>query len=127
MLLIIGTAWMIDALDVALLSFIMLLLKTEWTLNSTELGMIGSVTSIGMILGAIICGKLSDMYGRKQVMLWSIVIFSLCNLALAFVPNITWFMVVRFITGIGLGGELPVAAAMIADNYTGKKEAKCLF
>lgn len=96
---------MIDALDVALLSFIMPLLKTEWKLSPTELGMIGSVTSIGMILGAIICGKLSDMYGRKQVMLWSIVIFSLCNLALTFVPSVTWFMVVRFITGIEGWGE----------------------
>ncbi len=45
-LMIVGTAWMIDALDVALLSFIMPLLKNDWHLNPTQLGLLGSVTSV---------------------------------------------------------------------------------
>ena len=104
LLLIVGTAWMIDALDVALLSFMMPLLKTQWSLNETQLGFVGAVTSIGMMIGALLCGKFSDRFGRKRVLTWTLVLFSLSNFALAFAPNITWFMLIRFITGIGLGG-----------------------
>ena len=117
---------MIDALDVALLSFIMPLIKNEWDVGSTELGLAAAVTSIGMIVGSIVCGKLADKYGRKNIIIGTLLIFSLGNLALIFAPNILWFMVIRFITGIGLGGELPVAATIIADNYTGTKRSQML-
>lgn len=126
LLLVVGTAWMIDALDVALLSFMMPLLKAEWTLNETQIGLVGAITSVGMMIGALLCGKLSDRFGRRRVLMWTLVLFSLSNLALAFAPNLTWFMVIRFITGIGLGGELPVAAALIADHYTGTKRHQML-
>ncbi len=126
LLLIVGTAWMIDALDVALLSFMMPLLKSQWSLNETQLGFVGAVTSIGMMIGALLCGKFSDRLGRKRVLTWTLVLFSLSNFALAFAPNITWFMLIRFITGIGLGGELPVAAALIADRNVGQRRSKML-
>lgn len=125
-LLIIGTAWMIDALDVALLSFIMPVLKAEWHLNATQLGFVAAITSVGMMIGALLCGKLSDMFGRKKILMGTLILFSLSNLALAFAPNVTWFIVIRFVTGIGLGGELPVAATIIADRYTGKKRSQML-
>lgn len=126
LLLVIGTAWLFDAVDVALLSFIMPLLKTEWQLNATELGLVGAVTSVGMALGAIVCGRLADVYGRKHVLMGTLILFSLSNLALVFAPNVQWFMVIRFLTGVGLGGELPVAATMIADHYTGTKRSQML-
>ena len=126
LLLIVGTAWMFDALDVALLSFMMPLLKNQWTLTETQLGLTGAMTSVGMMIGALLCGKLSDHFGRKRVLMWTLVLFSISNLALAFAPNITWFMVIRFVTGIGLGGELPVAAALIADQNSGTKRAQML-
>ncbi len=125
-LLIIGTAWMIDALDVALLSFIMPLLKTEWALNATQLGVVAAITSAGMMVGALLCGRLSDVFGRKKVLIGTLILFSLSNLALVFAPNVTWFIIIRFVTGIGLGGELPVAATIIADRYTGKKRSQML-
>ncbi|CCF27450.1 MFS transporter [Leuconostoc citreum] len=126
LLLIVGTAWMIDALDVAILSFMMPLIKTEWTLNETQLGLVGAMTSFGMLIGALLCGKLSDRFGRKKILMGTLILFSLSNLALVFAPNVTWFMAIRFITGIGLGGELPVAAALIADRYTGTKRSQML-
>ncbi|WP_390410635.1 MFS transporter [Lacticaseibacillus jixiensis] len=126
LLLIVGTAWLFDAMDVALLSFIMPLLKGEWQLSATQLGLVGAMTSIGMIFGAVACGRLADTFGRKHVLMGTLILFSLSNLALAFAPNVTWFMAIRFITGIGLGGELPVAATMLADNFTGVKRSQML-
>ncbi|MCI1890888.1 MAG: MFS transporter [Schleiferilactobacillus harbinensis] len=126
LLLIVGTAWLFDAMDVALLSFIMPLLKTEWHLNATQLGLVGAMTSVGMIVGAIVCGRLADTYGRKHVLMGTLILFSLSNLALVFAPNVNWFMAIRFLTGVGLGGELPVAATIIADHYTGVKRSQML-
>ncbi|MCI1985980.1 MAG: MFS transporter [Lactobacillus sp.] len=126
LLLIVGTAWLFDAMDVALLSFIMPLLKTEWQLSATQLGLVGAMTSIGMILGAVACGRLADTYGRKPVLMGTLILFSLSNLALAFAPNVGWFMAIRFVTGIGLGGELPVAATLLADHYHGVKRSQML-
>ncbi|WP_461213480.1 MFS transporter [Lacticaseibacillus sp. GG6-2] len=126
LLLIVGTAWLFDAMDVALLSFIMPLLKSEWQLSSTQLGLVGAMTSVGMIFGAIACGRLADTFGRKHVLMGTLILFSASNLALAFAPNVAWFMVIRFITGIGLGGELPVAATMLADHFTGVRRSQML-
>ena len=126
LLLIVGTAWLFDAMDVALLSFIMPLIRGEWHLSESTLGGISAITSIGMIFGAVFAGRLADMIGRKHVLMGTLVLFSLGNLALIFAPNITVFMIIRFITGLGLGGELPVAATLLADNFSGTKRSQML-
>ncbi|WP_125565816.1 MFS transporter [Companilactobacillus insicii] len=126
LLLVIGTAWLFDAMDVALLSFIMPLIKAEWSLTPAQVGYVSSVTSLGMVFGSILCGYMADKFGRKNVMIITLIVFSVCNLLLAFTTNVNQFMLVRFITGMGLGGELPVAATMLADNFKGKKQAKML-
>ena len=125
-LLIIGTAWLFDALDVALLSFIMPMVKTQWHLEATQTGLLSSVTAIGMAFGAILFGKAADHFGRKNVLTASLVLFSLGNLALAFSPNYHWFLVIRFIVGLGLGGELPVAATYLADHFKGTLQSRLL-
>ncbi|MFD1392649.1 MFS transporter [Lacticaseibacillus jixianensis] len=126
LLLVIGTAWLFDAMDVALLSFIMPMLKTEWQLSSTQLGLVGAMTNVGMIFGAVGCGRLADTFGRRRVLMGTLVLFSLSNLALAFAPDVTWFMIIRFVAGISLGGELPVAATVLADHFTGVKQSQML-
>lgn len=126
LLMLIGTAWLFDALDVALLSFIMPVIKKSWQLTAGELGAVSAVTSLGMMFGAVICGYLADKWGRKPVLIGTLLLFSIGNLLLTLTPNVTWFILVRFITGIGLGGELPVAATIIADHFTGTKRSRML-
>lgn len=126
LLWVVGTAWLFDAMDVAILSFIMPLLKAEWQLSPVQLGTVGAATSVGMVLGALICGYLADRIGRKRVLIYTLALFSLGNLALTLAPNVTAFILIRFITGIGLGGELPVAATLIADHYQGTQRSRML-
>jgi putative MFS transporter len=126
LLAIIGTAWLFDAMDVAMLSFIMPLIKTEWQLAPAQLGLVGATTSLGMVVGALICGALADRIGRKHVLILTLAIFSIGNLLLMLTPNIMAFIAVRFLTGIGLGGELPVAATLVADSYQGTQRSKML-
>lgn len=126
LLAIIGTAWLFDAMDVAMLSFIMPLIKNEWHIAPAQLGLVGATTSLGMVVGAMICGALADRIGRKHVLILTLALFSIGNLLLTVTPNITAFIAVRFLTGIGLGGELPVAATLVADSYQGTKRSKML-
>ncbi|WP_404819878.1 MFS transporter [Lactiplantibacillus garii] len=126
LLMLIGTAWLFDALDVALLSFIMPVIKQSWHLTAGELGAVSAVTSLGMMVGALICGYLADKWGRKPVLIGTLLLFSIGNLLLTVTPSVGWFIAVRFLTGIGLGGELPVAATIIADHFTGTKRARML-
>lgn len=126
LLLLIGTAWLFDALDVALLSFIMPVIKQSWQLSASQMGAVSAVTSLGMMIGALGCGYLADKVGRKPVLIMTLLLFSFGNLLLTLAPSVGWFLAVRFITGIGLGGELPVAATIIADHFTGTKRARML-
>lgn len=126
LLMVIGTAWLFDAADVALLSFIMPLLKKEMTLTDAQVGLVSSITTVGMIFGAILFGYLADKFGKKNIIIITLLLFSISNLALALTTNLSQFLLVRFITGIGLGGELPVATTIIADSFSGHRRSKML-
>ena len=126
LLMVIGTAWLFDAADVALLSFIMPLLKKEMLLTDGQVGLVSSITTVGMIIGAILFGYLADKFGKKNIIIITLLLFSISNLALALTQNLPQFLLVRFITGIGLGGELPVATTIIADSFSGHRRSKML-
>lgn len=126
LLMVLGTAWLFDAADVAILSFIMPYISKEWTLTPSQLGSVGAITTVGMMIGALLFGYLADRFGKKNIIIITLLIFSISNLALAFTTNVWQFMIVRFITGVGLGGELPVAATIIADSFSGNKRSKML-
>ncbi|WP_201307832.1 MFS transporter [Companilactobacillus farciminis] len=124
--MVIGTAWLFDAADVALLSFIMPLLKKEMLLTDGQVGLVSSITTVGMIIGAILFGYLADKFGKKNIIIITLLLFSISNLALALTQTLPQFLLVRFITGIGLGGELPVATTIIADSFSGHRRSKML-
>ncbi|GEO79624.1 transport protein [Companilactobacillus mindensis DSM 14500] len=126
LLMVIGTAWLFDAADVALLSFIMSLLKKEMTLTDGQIGLVSSITTVGMMIGAVLFGYLADKFGKKNIIIITLLLFSVSNLFLALTTDVNQFLLVRFITGIGLGGELPVATTIIADSFSGHQRSKML-
>ena len=111
-----GGAWLFDAMDVGLLSFVIAALAKEWQLNSAQMGLIGSVSSIGMAIGAVVFGILADRIGRKNSLLCSLLLFSIGNGLSAFSTSLSLFLVLRLLVGAGLGGELPVASTLISEN-----------
>lgn len=70
---------------------------------------------LGMLLGGIIWGVLGDLRGRKSVLFGSILMYSLANIANAFVPNVEVYAILRFIAGIGLAGELGAAITLVSE------------
>src|SRR5690606_33442985 len=116
LLRIAGVGWMFDAMDVGILSFIIAALAVDWGLNSSQMGWIASVNSIGMAVGALFFGALADKVGRKQIFMWTLIIFSVASGLSAFTTTLTLFLILRFFVGMGLGGELPVASTLVSES-----------
>ncbi|MFF0830444.1 MFS transporter [Brevibacillus sp. NPDC003359] len=108
-----GFGWMFDAMDVALLSFIMVALRQEWGLTGEEAGLLGTGNLVGMAIGAIAGGYLADRIGRKPVFLLTLVLFGLASFASAFATGFATMLLFRFLMGLGLGAELPVASTLV--------------
>ena len=111
-----GLGWLFDAMDVGMLSFVIVALQKEWGLSSQEMGWIGSINSIGMAVGALVFGILADKMGRKSVFIITLLLFSIGSGLTALTTTLTMFLILRFLIGMGLGGELPVASTLVSES-----------
>lgn len=89
-----------------------LLRYRPWGLNAAEAGQIGSLALVGMLIGALVVGTLTDLVGRRRIMLFCLVWFSVAMPLTGLAPNPTVFGLLRFVTGLGLGGIVPTAIAL---------------
>ncbi|WP_432559027.1 MFS transporter [Granulicoccus sp. GXG6511] len=110
-----GIGWALDAMDVGLISFVMAALAAEWHLSTTAQGWIGSIGFVGMALGAGLGGLLADKIGRRQVFALTLLIYGLATGASALATGVAMLMALRFVVGIGLGAELPVASTLVSE------------
>ncbi|OMH23647.1 MFS transporter [Tersicoccus phoenicis] len=92
-----------------------LITTTGWGLNPATAGTIGSLAFVGMMIGAIFAGRMSDTWGRKRTVLGCALVFSLFTVLCAFAPNAPVFGILRLLAGIGLGGLVPTANALAAE------------
>ncbi|PEF94377.1 MFS transporter [Bacillus cereus] len=119
-----GLGWLFDAMDVGMLSFVMVALQKDWGLSTQEMGWIGSINSIGMAVGALIFGILSDKIGRKSVFIITLLLFSIGSGLSALTTTLAMFLVLRFLIGMGLGGELPVASTLVSESVEAHERGK---
>lgn len=91
-------------------------------LESAELGMttaegtaVATAGLVGMMIGALAMGYLTDRLGRRKMLIGAVIFFSLLTFAAAFSPNVLIFGILRFLAGLGLGGCLPTAIAMVTE------------
>lgn len=103
-----------DDLNVMFLSFSLTTIMAQLNISSTQGGAIATITNIGMLVGGIIFGILADRYNKFKVFKWTILIFSVATGLIFFTPNISYLYLMRFIAGIGVGGEYGVAIAIMA-------------
>lgn len=119
-----GFGWMFDAMDVALLSFIMVALRQEWGLSGEEAGLLGTGNLVGMAIGAMAGGYLADKIGRKPVFLTTLLLFGAASLASAFATGFFSMLLLRFVMGLGLGAELPVASTLVNEFAPAEKRGR---
>ena len=121
---IIASAWLVDQVDVALLTFLLGSIVVAFGLTPTEAGQLAAMTFAGQLLGNIVAGTAADRFGRKAVFQVTMVVWGLASLAAAAAWSLPVLMACRFLIGVGVGGEAPVAQAMVSEivpaNVRGK-------
>jgi putative MFS transporter len=112
-LLVMGSATFFDAFDVLAIAYVLPTLNGVWKLAPRTIGVLISSSFIGQIVGALFFGWLAERIGRLRCAKITIALYSLMSILCAMSWNIPSLLLFRTIQGIGLGGEVPVAAAYI--------------
>lgn len=106
----------LEGYDIVVLGAVLpALLKSDWGLDPNSGALISVVGLLGIMVGALAIGPVADVIGRRRTMLLTVVGFSVLTLACAFAPGPEVFGLLRFLAGLGLGGVLPVALAMVTE------------
>src|SRR5690349_20467406 len=91
-----GISWLFDAMDVGMLSFIIAALAVSWGLGADQIGLLTAINSIGMAVGAATAGALADRFGRKVILLATLIMFSIATGLSAFATGFAVLCVLRF-------------------------------
>jgi len=118
-LLISGMGFFTDAYDLFIIGVVMALIRPMWHVNRFEEGLVESSALLASAFGAILFGRLADMLGRKRIYGLEVLMLAAGALGCAFAPDIWWLIGLRFLLGIGIGGDYPVSATIMAE-YAGK-------
>ena len=121
-----GIGWAFDAMDVGLVSFVVTAIAADphFNLDATQKSWVLSIGFIGMAIGAALGGFLADKLGRKTVFTATMIVFGLANGAMAFSWTLLALLAARFVIGLGLGAELPVASTLVSEFSPAKQRGR---
>jgi putative MFS transporter len=114
-IVIAALASLFDAGDAYLLGFAMPGIAKEFALKPQTLGLIASSTLVGMTLGSFLWGWIADKWGRKIAFTATILMFSLFSGISGLAFSVSFLLGARFLTGLGIGGSVPVDASILAE------------
>jgi benzoate transport len=108
-------AVLLDGFDLVVVGTVVTTLQKpeEWALSGPGTTFVITIGLVGMMIGALTIGTLTDVLGRRRALIGAVTAFSFFTLLCAFAPNAAVFGVLRFLAGLGLGGCLPTAIAMV--------------
>jgi PHS family inorganic phosphate transporter-like MFS transporter len=116
-----GMGFFTDAYDLFIIGTASVLIKGEFHLTSSQVGLINSITLISAFIGAFVFGRLADVLGRKRTYGLEAALMAIGALASAFAPDLAWLLVFRFVLGIGVGGDYPMSAVLMSE-YSNRKD-----
>ncbi|MEJ8827131.1 MFS transporter [Variovorax humicola] len=111
--IIMGSATFFDAFDALALAFVLPVLIGLWHLSPLEVGMLIAAGYVGQVIGALVFGWAAERFGRVPSVTTTVAVMSVMSIACAFAGNFQMLFGLRFLQGIGVGGEVPIAAAYI--------------
>jgi MFS family permease len=116
-LLMSWAGWVFDFYDLILFTFLLLPIGKDLHLSNVELSYVLGGSLAATAIGGVIFGVLSDRYGRKSVLQWTILTYSLGTFFSGFSPNIMWLLFFRLITGLGVGGEWATGQTYVGETF----------
>jgi len=112
-----------DGMDVAIMGFVAPPILQEWGISRPAFGLVMSAAPIGLVIGALVAGPTSDRFGRKRVLISSVVLFGLLTIATAFTRTPVEMAALRLLTGIGLGAAMPNTTTLLSEYAPSRKRA----
>ncbi|SFB61642.1 MFS transporter, putative metabolite:H+ symporter [Rhizobium sp. NFR07] len=123
---IFGLVWAADAMQVLAIGFSAPSIAASFGVTIPQALQTGTLFFFGMLIGAFVFGRLADRIGRRPVLFIAIILDAVCGVASAFAPDLQWLLVARFLTGLGVGGTLPVDYAMMAEFLPSDRRGRWL-
>ncbi|MGE7157158.1 MFS transporter [Methylorubrum rhodesianum] len=124
--IVISLAFFFDNFELATMTFVLGSIKQDLGLTTAQAGLLGSVSFVGMALGAISSGALADRFGRRPIFQFSMIIWGGASLLCASAHDAPTLALYRFFLGLGMGMELPLAATMLAEFIPTKQRGRYL-
>ena len=116
--------WTLDAMDLLLYVFAFKFIAQTFDISGTQAALLFSISLASSALGGIVFGIISDYVGRVKALTYSILIYSLFTMLSAFAPDIWFFVVCRFLLGLGMGGEWASGEILVAESWPKKHRGK---
>jgi MFS family permease len=125
--IILGMAWagwLFDFYDLMMFSFLLIPIKKTLGLSDASLSLLLGATLAATALGGILFGYLADRFGRKTVLSWTILIYSLGTFACGFARSVWWLLAFRIVTGLGVGGEWATGQTLVGETFPARMRAR---
>lgn len=117
--------WTLDAMDWMMLALALPLIKASFNCTLPQLGLLATVTLGGAAFGGTIMGVLADYFGRVRCLMFTMIWYGVFTAACGFAQSYEQLLILRVLTGIGLGGEWGVGATLVSEYWPDKYRAKC--
>jgi len=113
--LLIGVATLFEGFNLLSITYVMPALIPAWSLGPAQIGALIGIGFLGGAISSLGLGWLAEIYGRRKIIIWSTLGFSLANIACAFAWDFTSMLTLRFLQGLAAGGEVAVAITYISE------------
>jgi AAHS family 4-hydroxybenzoate transporter-like MFS transporter len=120
LLFLCGLCLIIDGFDVQAMGYVAPAIIDEWGISKAALGPVFGAGLLGMLVGSLVLTPVADRFGRRPVLILSTFFFAACMLATTQASSIQMLLVLRFITGLGLGSIMPNAMALVGEFSPGR-------
>ena len=125
-LLAAGLSWLFSGFDVMFYSALLPQLMTGLGMSKATAGLVNALMLVATGIGSFLFGWLADRYGRKRLLIFSILTFSVFTFLCAAAPDILAMAVCRFAIGLGMGGEWTCGAALLAEWWPSERRARAM-
>ena len=118
--------WMLNAFDVMLYSLIITRLMNVFCMDQATAGLLNALTLAASAVGTLLFGSLADRFGRRRMLNYSIITYSVFTFACGFANSVWILAILRFLVGVGMGGEWTCGAALVAEAWPTKWRGRAM-